>query len=283
MDEPLEVKAPLAAVSLKLPPFWPKDPIIWFAQIEAQFHTRNITSQSTKFAYVVSSLQPEIAQEVRDLLIDPPTVDQYDKIKSELIKRTSESEQKRLHQLLISEELGDRKPSKLLRRMKQLLGENKLETSILRQLFLQRLPQNVHLILASSSDGLDLDQLAIIADKIVEVASPSPAIAACTIAAGSDTPSQAFDAKFDKLQAQINQLTTLMQGLVTGSQESRNSRSRDRSGNNKYRSPSRQSRDVPRAGSECWYHWRFGDKATKCVKPCSYPDSNSNRLPHQEN
>ena len=94
MDEPLEVKAPLAAVSLKLPPFWPKDPIIWFAQIEAQFQTRNITSQSTKFAYVVSSLQPEIAQEVRDLLIDPPTFDQYDKINSELIKRTYESEQK---------------------------------------------------------------------------------------------------------------------------------------------------------------------------------------------
>ena len=52
MDEPLEVKAPLAAVSLKLPPFWPKDPIIWFAQMEAQFQTRNITSQSTKFAYM---------------------------------------------------------------------------------------------------------------------------------------------------------------------------------------------------------------------------------------
>ena len=102
---------PLSEVSLKLPPFWPHDPTIWFAQVEAQFQTRQITSQATKFAYVVSSLQPEIAQEVRDLLISPPTTDQYDKLKTELIKRTSESEQKRLHQPLISEELGDRKPS----------------------------------------------------------------------------------------------------------------------------------------------------------------------------
>ena len=134
------------AVALKLPPFWPNDPVVWFAQVEAQFLTRNITSQSTQFAYVISSLPPEIAQEIRDLLLSPPSDHPYDTLKSELIPRTSASEQKRLHQLLISEELGDRKPSQLLRKMRQLLGDKVLEDRILRQLFLQRLPTNVQLI-----------------------------------------------------------------------------------------------------------------------------------------
>ena len=65
------------AVSLTLPPFWPNDPLVWFDQVEAQFLTRNIMSQSMQFAYVVSSLQPEIAQEIRDLLTSPQTDEPY--------------------------------------------------------------------------------------------------------------------------------------------------------------------------------------------------------------
>ena len=83
---------PVSSITLKLPPFWPNDPLVWFAQVEAQFHTRNITSQPTKFAYIVSSLQPEIAQEIRDILLHPPVDRPYDTLKSELIKRTSASE-----------------------------------------------------------------------------------------------------------------------------------------------------------------------------------------------
>ena len=135
-------------ISLQLPPFWPDDPVVWFAQVEAQFLTHGITSQSTQFSYVISSLQPEIVQEIRDLLISPSTETPYNALKATLIHHTSASEQKRLHQLLIAKELGDHQPSQLLHRMRQLLGDNVLEDGILRQLFLQRLPQNIQLILA---------------------------------------------------------------------------------------------------------------------------------------
>jgi hypothetical protein len=58
--------------------------------------TRGITAEHTKYAYVVGSLQPEVAQEVRDLLINLPAAP-YTKLKIELVKRTSASQQKRLN------------------------------------------------------------------------------------------------------------------------------------------------------------------------------------------
>ena len=90
--------------------------------------------------------------EVRDLLLKPPEEDPYDKLKTQLIKRTAASEQRKLQQLISGEELGDRKPTQLLRRMQQLLG-SKLGTgseanSFLRELFLQRLPPSVRMVLA---------------------------------------------------------------------------------------------------------------------------------------
>lgn len=178
-SRPAEASGRVAAIQIKLPPFWPKDPSLWFAQIEAQFTTRGITASRTKFDYVVSSLSPEFATEVRDLLLNPPAEQSYEVLIKELTNRTSLSEQRRLQQLLTSEELGDRKPSQVLRRIQQLLGDkaNTMDETFMRELFLQRLPSNVRMVLTPSAGDLNLEQLAQLADRIME-ASPTPAIAA---------------------------------------------------------------------------------------------------------
>ena len=140
VTDPLVVAA--SAISIKLPPFWPADQELWFAQIEAQFATRRISPQKTKFEYVVSSLSPEYATEVRDL-IQPLTPSTDLKQNS---SNTVASEQHRLQQLFSTQELGDRTPSQLLRRLQQLLGDKAttFDKTLLKELLLQHLYQNTH-------------------------------------------------------------------------------------------------------------------------------------------
>ena len=73
----------------------PADPEVWFTQVESQFTTRGITAQKTPFDYVISSLSPEFAMEVRDLLLKLPEEQPYNTLKAQLIKRT---EQRKLQQ-----------------------------------------------------------------------------------------------------------------------------------------------------------------------------------------
>ncbi|GFT50542.1 hypothetical protein NPIL_540791 [Nephila pilipes] len=46
----------VAAVSVKPPPFWTDTPGLWFAHVEAQFHTAEITVEETNYFTVVGAL-----------------------------------------------------------------------------------------------------------------------------------------------------------------------------------------------------------------------------------
>ena len=250
-------------MNVKLPPLWPADPQVWFAQVEAQFTTRGITQQRTKFDYIVASLTPEYAKEVRDLILQPPAEAPYDTLKQQLIQRTAASEQRHLQQLFNAEELGDRKPTQLLRRMQQLLGDKAgaMDSSVLRELFLQRLPANVRMVLASSPGTTNLENLAQLADKIVEVA--APAVSAVSATHLSD--------EFERLRAEVTSLRKVVESLPKTTANKRDhpqSRPRGHS-----RSQSRGRSPSPHPATEvpiCWYHRRFGDEARKCTQPCSY-------------
>ena len=191
------------------------------------------TSQQTRFDYVIASLSPEIACEVRDLLIRPPA----DRpLKAELIKPTAASEQRKLQQLIGGEELGDRKPTQLLRRMQQLLGHHlgpTTDNAFLKELFLQRLPANVRMVLASADATTDLPKLADMADKIMEVATPS------TVAAMSTQP-QVSEAQ--QLKEEITRITELVASLA---QQRPRGRSRSRSRNTRQQSPTRVDQQPP--------------------------------------
>ena len=72
--------------------------------------------------------------------------------------------------------------------------------SFLQELFLQRLPYNVRMVLASSPDSTSLDKLAEMADKIMEVAAPSGTAASTPLVAGVSTPSTEVEQLVTRLE-----------------------------------------------------------------------------------
>ncbi len=85
--------AAFVAVAIKQPPFWLAYLFVWFAQIKAQFATRNITNQRTLFDYVVAALSNEYATEVRDIILNALQEDAYSMLKDLLIKRSTALEE----------------------------------------------------------------------------------------------------------------------------------------------------------------------------------------------
>ncbi|BHF61753.1 hypothetical protein SprV_0100472900 [Sparganum proliferum] len=102
----------------------------------------------------------DIATDLRDIIDCPPTEAPYTPLKEALVSRISLSTQKRLQRLISEEDLGDRKPTQLLRRLEQLADEQKLDVTMFEQLFLQRLPPSVQAILAPNIPSSTVQTLA---------------------------------------------------------------------------------------------------------------------------
>ncbi|GBM74470.1 Retrovirus-related Pol polyprotein from transposon gypsy [Araneus ventricosus] len=161
--------------AVQIPVFNRSDPGLWFVMCESTFALatpKAITESVTKYNYIVSHLPPDSASLIRDVLMKPDATDPYSQIKKELINRSGESSQHEIRKLFSGEELGNRKPSELLRNMKRRAECLNVADNLMLELFLQRLPSSVQTILAAVSE-LTLDKAAEIADRIIEV-SPSP-------------------------------------------------------------------------------------------------------------
>ena len=66
-----------SAVHMKLPTFWPDAAEVWFAQADAQFAIRSISSSKTKFYHAVAVLPQEVASQILDLIRAPPPEEPY--------------------------------------------------------------------------------------------------------------------------------------------------------------------------------------------------------------
>ncbi|XP_026760379.2 uncharacterized protein LOC113519459 [Galleria mellonella] len=253
-------------VGVRIPPFWPEEPSLWFAQVESQFTLSKITTDETKFCYLVAQLDHQYAAEVKDIITNPPSTNKYDKLKSELIKRLSASQEKRVKQLLIHEELGDRKPSQFLRHMQSLAGPS-VPMDFLKTIWSSRLPPNIQTVIASQDD-LPIEKLADLADKVHEIAPSTPQVASTSTASDSES-------SYSNLARQVSELTKQVALLTSQVSNTRRPARPQYRRNNRSHSRSRsRPRQPPTGHSHCFY-FTYGAKARKCKQPCEFPTENS--------
>lgn len=249
----------VAKVAIRVPPFWPEQPAIWFAQLESQFANAGINADATKFNTIVGSMDGKMLTQVSDAVLHPPDEAKYDNLKRCIIERFSDSEQRKMTKMLSELELGDKKPSQLYNELKQLGGTNVTEDFLI-TIWLQRLPIHVRRICASVQG--DKKQLPAVADEIMDCGHSQ----VNSIAVKNSEPNSVADG----LEKKIDELTKAISALHQSGNFGQRYRSRSRSAASKCSETQDSQSSGDNVSSLCYYHRRFGSNARKCRSPCNF-------------
>jgi hypothetical protein len=253
-------------VSSRIPEFWCDQPRLWFVQCEAILGQQKV-GDVTKFNLVVAKLGKKCIQQVSDILLNPPGANKYGTLKTRLLAVYEESENRQFQKLLSEMELGDQRPSQLLRRMRD-LARGKISDETLCLMWQGHLPASVRGVLAVC-DGEDFEKLAAIADKVMENSQP---LHVAAVQANSGYCDNTF------LVSEISKLSMQLKELQRGRSKYRNEnydRSTSRSASRR-RNMNHRGRTAKNADWLCFYHHRFRNRARKCIEPCAW-DKNKNQ------
>lgn len=134
--------------------------------------------------------------------------------------------------------------------------------TFVQELFLQWLPANVRMVLASANLSIvTAEKFSNMADEVMEVAATAPSISAV-----DNTHTRCMDnmqSDIKQLRQEVSHLTELVSTL-----------SRSRTHQRSLSCPRRPS--TPRCDSTStqeslyWYHQKFGEAAQKCQEPCNW-------------
>lgn len=263
---------------LKLPSFYHKEPIVWFAEVELLFDYVGVQTEKTKAGAVLAALDCETVMTVSDIItleVSPP--DLYSRIKQRLISTFSISSESRLRQLLKGELSGEGKPSLILSRIRN-LSQDKCSDEVIKTVFLDQLPSNCRSALALS-EASDINKLAELADRFMEVAGQSSSQVSTVSAENSNealaNKIDALSAKVDALSVQSRSRSNQPSGSYNRGNRSKSSHSRNfgnknfnNNSNNRNRNfkPNNNNNQNPQL---CFYHKKYGNNAHKCDPSCS--------------
>lgn len=253
-QETLEVAAGTSVLS-RIPEFWRDQPRLWFTQFEAIVAPQK-QGDDYKYYTVTAKLSKEEIIQVSDIITSPPATEKYKAIKERLISCYEESDDRQLQKLLSGMELGDQKPSHLLRKMR-VLSKDKIGDDTIKLLWLRLLPPSVTTVLAVT-EKMDVNKMSEIADKIL-ANSQITEVSAVDQNKTNDDATTCILAQLASMRVELN---AIQQG-------------HRRSGQDYYNRQHYPLRSRPRANSRerrhlCFYHDKFRKYAKKCVKPCDW-------------
>ncbi|XP_008178850.1 uncharacterized protein LOC103308020 [Acyrthosiphon pisum] len=232
-----------AIANMRLPAFWKRSPTLWFNYAESTFVTHRVTANATKVHFVVSALDEEAVRNIGDLLNAAAS---YSDIRTRLISAYEVPKALLFREIVKPGGLGDRRPSQLLRDMRNSMPPS-IGEDALKKFWLQKLPSNVPAILVGL--GAQLDELAARADRILDVSNPQ----------SLDVLSKE---QFSDLAGAVSALSQQVRSL-TKIVNSTEGPSRSRS-----RAPARSDAEQPE--KMFFYHAKFGKRARACHSPCSF-------------
>ena len=250
------------SVMSRIPEFWRDQPRLWFTQFEAVVAPQK-QGDDTKYNLVIAKLSKEELIQVSDILASPPEANKYIALKERLITCFEESEQQQFQRLLSGMELGDQKPSQLLRKMRD-LARGKMNDDTIRIMWLRLLPSSVTTVLAVS-DEQSIEKLSAIADKIIENSRLTEVSAVNTNNSELHNSLVAITAQLAKIQLDVFSLQNQQHRRSNYRNFDRRSRHYSRS-----RSRDRSQPRWRRTNNLCFYHNNYGNKAIKCEKPCAW-------------
>jgi hypothetical protein len=252
---------------IKLPPFWQSRPAAWFVFVESRFRLRNIVDETAKFDHVLSALPEDMVSQILDLVEAAPAATPYTFLQACLLETHSLSDYEKWDMLQKTEQMGGRKPSKLLADMMEFCPAGLEQSLPFHYFFTQRLPQALRTQLGEVEPG-DPRALAARADKLWAVHAPT----ASAVAAVSS--SEAAEAGGGACAA--------IRGGSKG-YRGRGGQQRGRGGAKSTTAPAASSAAPAAAPKDptpsalarfasglCFFHWKFADRATKCSPPCSW-------------
>ncbi|KFD63452.1 hypothetical protein M514_24378 [Trichuris suis] len=99
------------STSISVPTFGAADPELWFARLDLFFAQQNISDEATKLQLPFTGMSDDVLASFRDFIFNAKgEAKSFTAFKQLCLKRLADSKERRIHQALRSEQLGDRNP-----------------------------------------------------------------------------------------------------------------------------------------------------------------------------